>query len=383
MNMKFSTFLNAFIFLIVVCVQVFTIQYESDGLTSKIKYLVCLLGIFVGCITIFSKRAKPVMTYELGKVLQICLVFAIITIFFSSLNGQGSDRAGTELTLMILPIIYAFCLVNTLLSKQINVCMAFILIISMVAYLVSLHMGIGSFVSALLSVNPAESYSELESSAFSGVSIALALYYLYFRDNKICCILSILFVFFTFKRLAMLVVVFLIFIPRFIDCTKAVTKKTLFCTKILIMAISIGYFAILTPDVTYWLRDHWHFNLDQFTMARSWRFRLIYENPHYINTGLGSTWTFLHEQWGFSMEMDIVRLILEVTPLGAFLLINNMLDIAKKNRYCFIVMVYIIFNLITSHCLANMFSWLMLYLIIGTITHLDLRHHSKQVISIA
>ena len=83
------------------------------------------------------------------------------------------------------------------------------------------------------------------------------------------------------------------------------------------------------------------------------------------------------------MEMDIVRLILEVTPLGAFLLINNMLDIAKKNRYCFIVMVYIIFNLITSHCLANMFSWLMLYLIIGTITHLDLRHHSKQVISIA
>lgn len=382
MKMKFESFLNISIFLITILVQVVTIQYESDGLVSQVKYLVCLVGILIGAATLFYKKKNVVMTYELGKILQICFVFLVITIFFSLFARQYNNRAGTELVLMVLPIVYAFFLVNVLSAKQINACMGIILLISMCVYLFDLHMGFGEFVSALFSMNPEESYSGLESSTFAGVSIALALYYLYYRNNRFFCFLSVLFVFFTFKRLAMLVVILLIFLPKIVDCSKEVNKKTLFFAKIFIMGFSVGYFILLTPEVTSWIQNHWNFSLDDFTMGRSWRFRLVYKNPNFINTGLGSTWSFLHNYWDFSMEMDIVRLMIEVTPLGVFLLINNMLDIVKKNRYCFIVMIYLIFNLITSHSLASMFSWLMFYLIIGTIIYRDSMYHPKPIITV-
>ncbi len=382
MKMKFESFLNISIFLISVLVQAVTIQYESDGIISKIKYLICLVGILVGSVTLLHKKKNTVMVYELEKILQICFIFLIVTVFFSLLAGKWNDRAATELILMVLPIVYAFFLVNALSVKQINVCMGIILLISMCAYLFDLHMGFGEFISALFSMNPEVSYSSLESSVFAGVSIALALYYLYYRNNKIFCLLSVLFVFFTFKRLAMLVVILLIFLPKIVDCSKKITKRTLLLTKIFIMIFSVAYFMLLTPEVASWVQNHWNFSLDNFTMGRSWRFRLVYKNPNFINTGLGSTWEFLHKYWDFSMEMDIIRLMLEVTPLGVFFLINNMLDIAKKNRYCFIVMIYLIFNLITSHSLANMFSWLMFYFIIGTIVYRSSTYHPKPIITI-
>lgn len=383
MNMKLGAFLNSLVFLIFVCVQIGTVQSESDTSTSKIKYIVCLIGIVLGLIIIGVRNVRPVMTYELRKILEICVLFAVITLFFSLLNGQSNNRASTELILMVLPIVYAFCLINSLSLKQIDVCMAIILIISICAYFVNLHMSPSEFLSAFLSANPAESYSALESSDFSSVSIALALYYLYFRSNKICCIISIFFVFCTFKRMAMLVVIILIFLPKFVDCSRPISKRVLLLAKTAFIIISVGYFILLTPDVTYWIRNHWGFDLDQFTMARSWRFRLVYQNPLFVNTGLGSTWTFLHSQWGFSMEMDIMRLFFEVTPIGACFLINNMLDIAKKNRYCFIVLCYLLFNLVTSHCLANMFCWLMIYLIIGTIIYRDSVSRRKLLVTIA
>lgn len=368
-DMKLIPAVNITLFLVTVSVQIFTIQYESEGMLSKLKYLVCGCGIGVGLLTMVGSKTRPMMLRDLGKVLSIVAVFLAITCLRVLDAGYGNERTFVEALLMVLPIIYAFTLINTLSFRQIDVCMMVVLIASMAAYFANLHMSPSQIVSSLLSMNPAASYSALESSSFAGVSIALALYYLYFRRNKLACVLSFVFVFLTFKRLAMLTALALLVLPRFVDCSKSVSCRTLRFTKIAIFAVSLSYFWLMTPAGASWVQTHWNFDLDSFTMARSWRFRLLWNDPHFMNTGLGSTWTFLDSHYGFSMEMDIVRLLIEVTPIGVAVLINNMFDLVRANRYCFIVMLYLFFNLITSHSLADMFSWLMYYIIFGTIIY--------------
>lgn len=378
--MKVTSAVNAALFLIAVFVQIFTIQYESEGILSKFKYLVCGAGIGVGLLTMMWERTRPVMLRELGRVLSIITFFLIITGLCVLDVGYGNSRTVIEIMLMVLPIVYAFTLINTLTFRQIDACMMVILLASMVAYFANLHMGVGQIVSALLAVNPSASYSALESSSFAGVSIALALYYLYFRRNKLGCVLSFIFVFLTFKRLAMVTVLVLLVLPRFLDCSKPVSLRTLRFTKVMIFAVSLVYFWLMTPTAASWMQTYWNFDLDSFTMGRSWRFDLLWNNPNFVNTGLGSTWSFLETRYGFSLEMDIVRLLIEVTPIGVAILINNMFDLVKSNRYCFIVMLYLFFNLITSHSLANMFSWLMYYVIFGTIIHRSAGHEAPHLL---
>lgn len=378
--MKVASTVNAVLFLVAVFVQIFTIQYESEGMISKLKYLVCGAGIGVGLLTMAWERTRPVMLRELGQVLSIVAVFLIITGLCILDTGYSNNRTVIETMLMVLPIVYAFTIINTLKLRQIDACMMVILLASMTAYFANLHMGLGQIISALLTMNPSASYSVLESSSFAGVSIALALYYLYFRRNKLGCVLSFIFVFLTFKRLAMVTALILLVLPRFLDCSKPVSRRTLRLTKVMIFVVSLAYFWLMTPAVTFWMQTYWNFDLNSFTMGRSWRFDLLWNNPDFVNTGLGSTWTFLNERYGFSLEMDIVRLLIEVTPIGVAVLINNMFDLVRLNRYCFIVMLYLFFNLITSHSLANMFSWLMYYIIFGTIIHLSARYEAPHLL---
>lgn len=379
-ELKAAPTLNAVLFLIAVFVQIFTIQYESEGMLSKLKYFVCGVGIVVGLLTMAWERACPVMLRELGKVLSIVVVFLVITGLCILDVGYGNERTIVEVMLMSLPIIYAFTLINTLRFQQINICMMAVLLVSIVAYFANLHMTPSQIISALLSVNPTASYSALESSSFAGISIALALYYLYFRRNKLGCVLSFVFVFLTFKRLAMVTALVLLILPRFLDCSKPVSRRMLRLAKVTVFTVSLLYFWLMTPALTSWMQTQWNFDLDSFTMARSWRFRLVWDDSAFVNTGLGSTWSFLDARYGFSMEMDIIRLFIEVTPIGVAIFVNNMFDLVSSNRYCFIVMLYLFFNLITSHSLANMFSWLMYYIIFGTIIYRSAGHAAPRLL---
>ena len=42
----------------------------------------------------------------------------------------------------------------------------------------------------------------------------------------------------------------------------------------------------------------------------------------------------------------------------------------KKNLYCTILMGYMFLNMITSHSLASMFTWIIVFITIGTIQYI-------------
>lgn len=358
-----------FMYSISVLIQSFTAEYESSGFISQLKYVVFLLTCGI-CLLYMNKTRKfKVFRDELKSILWIIASFAIISIIRSIWSRHFTTRTIQELIFLLIPILFAYCILNTLDKNKIDKCMMFTLVISIVGYFIEIDMGLNEFIKALSSMSFSNSYSMLESSTFAGVSITIAMYFLYFRSNKFGFILSIIFVILTFKRLALVFMVFLIILPKIFNYNRKVNYKLVNYIKIGTLALTIFYFVIMIPENVEKINNMFNIDLYKLTMSRTYRFKLIYYKPNFINTGLGSTYSYMMRLYEVSLEMDMIKLLIEVTPIGVFIFINNMVNIVKKNWYCMILMLFQLFNLITSHSLASVFSWVIFYITVGCILY--------------
>lgn len=370
MKIKIST-INLYLFIIAIIVQVDTVNYESAGLISYLKYIVCLLGIITSVAIMMIQHRKLVMTDDMKRLITVPIIFVFITVIKGIYVHTFSQRTVIEFLLMTIPIIYSYCLINTLSARQLEKAMMATLIVSFMGYLYNLGMSPNMIIKSLVASNFSASNSALESSQFAGISISLCLYYLYYRKNRTGAILSFIFVIFTFKRLAILTALVMLFLPKVFDVTKTVKKNTFRIIVAAVFACSVTYFWIMIPKNGQSIQNALNINLDEFTMGRFWRFSLLYNNPNYVNYGLGSTYTYLMKTRGFALEMDICRLMFEVTAIGVAIFVYQYFSVVRKNWYCTLLMMYLFFNMITSHCLVSMFSWLIIYMTIGSIQYLD------------
>lgn len=363
--------LNLFVYFLVIITQVFTINYESAGLISYLKYIMCIIGIICSFILMISQESEErMMKIEVRHLLIVPTLFLLISLFKIMTVRHFSMRLVNELMFMYLPILYAYGLINTLNFKQIEKAMFGTLIISFLGYLFNLNLQ-GGLLAAISSISFSNSQSMFESSQFAGTSIAVALFYLYYRKNKLATILSVVFVFLTFKRLAILTVIILIILPKIMDLTKPASKGTFRIFVIVTFIMSILYFNLMIPENRELANTIFKNGIDNFTMGRYWRFSLLYNNPRFVNYGLGSTYDFLEKLYSFALEMDICRLFIEIGYVGTFVFIYNYFYSAKKNMYCMLLMSYLFFNMITSHCLAAMFTWIIVFITIGTIEYIN------------
>lgn len=364
--------LNLFIYFLVIITQVFTINYESAGLISYLKYIICIIGIIYSFILMISQESKNrLMKNEVRYLLIVPTLFLLISLFKIVTVRHFSMRLVNELMFMYLPILYAYGLINTLNFKQIEKAMFGTLIISFLGYLFNLNLNREGLLAAVSSISFSNSQSAFESSQFAGTSIAVALFYLYYRKNKLATFLSVLFVILTFKRLAILTVIILIVLPKIIDLTKPASKSIFRIFVLVIFLLSILYFKLMIPENRELANTIFKNGIDNFTMGRHWRFSLLYNNPRFVNYGLGSTYDFLEKLYSFALEMDICRLFIEIGYIGTFVFIYNYFYSAKKNMYCMLLMSYLFFNMITSHCLAAMFTWIIVFITIGTIEYIN------------
>lgn len=357
------------LFILTCIIQGVTAPMESVGFISQLKYIMCIITIGFCLIPMIKTNRIYIFKYELTNILWIILIFFVISIIKSILVYSFTSRTIQELIFLLIPPLFAFGILNTLDFRTVNKCMQIALIIFMIGYFLEIGLNISEFFQAFKTMNFSDSYSALESSTFAGVSIAMAMYFLYFRENKIARMLSVCFVIFTFKRLSLLFTLFLLILPKIFNFNKKVNKSILLILKILVFGISIGYYLIMIPENVQKIDTLFNIDLYKITMSRTYRFSLIYNKPDFLNTGLGATFSYMKSLYGVALEMDMIKLLIEVTPIGAFIFINNMFNIVKKNWYCMVLMLYQLFNLITSHNLANIFSWIIFYITLGCILY--------------
>jgi hypothetical protein len=384
--MKWIRIINLSIFLIVFSSLAYTNSvYVARGFVDdplvNAKYFIMSFGIVIGIIQLIykNKNQKPTLhfTKEFVEVIVLIFSFLLISLTLSLLREQFTQQTIIELFKMLIAILYAFCVLNTIDYPDFYKCMVVILFVSLYCYI--LEIGINKFsIINLESVSYFSSYSPFESSMASSFSILCCTFFMYFKEKPIYKILSLLFVFLTFKRLSIVYAILLLIFTTFFDVNRRISKNWINILKISFVLLTLIYYALMLPQNQQLFSSIFHSSQFEFSMGRS---RFLANLSDYQSFGFGSTTQYL----GKNMEMDLIKILLELSIVGLILFISIIWDVCGTNFYNVFFMFYIFMNMLTSHSLGNPFSWALSYILIGYISVFGnsyYRNHKLKYLSI-
>lgn len=364
-NVKKS--INIIIFVMIFAFRSFTDAiYISNGIENNflinIKYILLLLGIIYDFLNL--KANKKIMRKEFINIC-LCILFLFgISIFWSILNNRlyFSALIGSIFK-MFIPICYVYLFINSVDDDDIYKAMSLSLIFSFIGYV--MEIGFSNFNLANFKLlNFLNSYSPFESSFSAGASIAFCIYFFYYRENKFLTFIGFLFSILTFKRLSIVFSIFMFFLPHFINVNKKISNKVHMKLAVIFIFLTIGYYYIISPNFNSIFIKFFGVNQDTFTMGRSaFLNSLLLSN--YKTSGLGSIVIF----WGKDIEMDLIRIYLETSIFGLCVFCFGYWSACGTKRYTLYYMIFIFFNMLTSHSLGNPFNWIITYVTIGSISY--------------
>ena len=164
----------------------------------------------VACLAALAyalKNGERVFIKEFNDLAFIFIIFTAVSTFLQVKTGHFSTGVLVELFKFAIPIILAYAMLNALTPRALYLCMVAVLLVSILGYLLTLfHEGVGF--SEILEASFEDSDSASESSTFSGIFLVLTFYFAFFRHKKLWLVLSALFCILTFKRLAIVAVLF-------------------------------------------------------------------------------------------------------------------------------------------------------------------------------
>jgi len=358
-NQKILNKFNTFILVLIFAIRAITDAiFVSRGIDSNIwinsKFIMIIIGIIISILQLSIKNNKKIFTKELRSILFTSFSFLIITLIVWIVNGTFYVNAFEEIIKMIIPIIYAYLILNTLEFKDIYHAFIYILIINYIGLF--LEVGINNFSD--------KSYSPFESNYFAGTSIALCVFFMYYRKSKLLTLASLLFVLLTFKRVSILFSLLLFVLPFFIDINGHVSSKYKKIITFLFIILTLIYYNLLLPSSAELFKSIFGKSQIDFTMYRSvFLSRLL--DCGYSLKGFGTTTALL----GKSMEMDLIKIFLETTIIGLAIFIYNYVKLCGSHIYLHFYVLYLMSNMLTSHSLGNYLGWALAFIIIGCINY--------------
>ncbi len=295
-----------------------------------------------------------------------CILFLFIFLlskFFEFQSGIINTKIIDGIFTMAFPLIIVLGVLNSLDSNEIYFCMVAILLVTFGAYFLEMYLSGNMNVSAIKSISIKDSYSPFESHYFSGLSVGLAAYFSYFNKDKKWTILSFIFCFFTFKRIIILFAIILLFLPIVKTDLRVKSGNTIaFIMTAIFSLLGIGYTYMLMPQnisVLDSLTIHYFgLSITKLVMARDHLLgNLIYSG--FVRAGIDSTFLFSKD-----IEMDLVRLFLELGVAGVFAIVLYFWMLAKDNYFSYMFMLSIMMNLLFSHSIHSTLGWILKYIVI-------------------
>lgn len=332
---------------------------------DNIKTVVLILVIITFTSEILLNHIKITYLKNESRII-FCwyLLLLLISIFWMSKNNSWNSAPFITGGLrLLLPIIMACLIVNLIPFEYIYKAMYIFLIISFISFLInSIVMGRFSFIEIFTLSLSNSTGSVMESNFFSPTAISLCCFFGYFRKNKTPLILSVIFTILTYKRLMAIFAIFLFIFGSFIK-----NKKVAIWIRVLVgiffFEITVWYIQLSLGQVS----DNLIFkylgqSVDQFTMGRSWLFKNLYFSG-LPKSGLFSSLNTIYR----SPEMDLPVMFIEMGYSAIVVTIVALIAIAKNSLYNLIVIVFVLFEMLTSHFLDITFFWIILYILIGLV----------------
>lgn len=359
---------NNILFILLVLVYCITANDEIGGSLSIFKYLILFLCTFDS----FIRAQKKVHEYLYKKEFYLLALFVIVLILYSIIKSliasKFSFRTIQEVLFLICPMFYTFFSINTLDKSDIDKNMRCGFVIAFFSYIISLGMNFNTLISSLLNSDFGESSSDLESHIYCGFSLAFCMYFSYYgKKNLKFKLLSLLFVFMTFKRLFIVIGICLFILSFSKKRYMKIGKITLYLVILGLILLSVVYYNIMLPSNVKIIERKYNINISKLTSTRSDRLRML-ENSSYKTYGFGSSTEYMYDHFDGALEMDVIKIIVELGYIPVILLIYSYMYLARSNLYNFCFMAFLILNLILSSGLTGSFSWTLFFMSIVTIT---------------
>lgn len=324
-----------------------------------------LIGIFMFILfhlhNLFNKKELKFYK-EFKSILLIIISLFIISVLKQIYFMDFSFSRMNGLLNMFFSIFIAFLIINsTDENNKIDKYFYVILLRLIGLFLLQFHDILT--LSNILSINFNDSLSsQFETSMAHDFLLLLFVFKMY--KKKVLSIICVIFTLLSFKRLSFLLAVLLYFCFKFIP-KKPVNKWIVFATKLFMLISPFVILFFYTTNVgNSMFYDIFKTNIYDFTTSRSLILTRVVNGMDYF-AGFGAIGEWTTKQFGLlGSHCDLVRIYLECSVIGLFILVNNMFNVAKKNYYSFFAMTYCFLELVLSMLIEVMPTWQLLYLLI-------------------
>ncbi|MBE5942076.1 MAG: hypothetical protein E7264_06015 [Lachnospiraceae bacterium] len=362
-----------------VCVDIFTLQ---SGDLDNLRYIVFAIAIAHGFLLLFLRGALSNFKYRnFGN--EMIYVFVVVMVFYFLSVRQANEvgysigtRTYIQLALILIPVMYAYVLINLLSIKTIIGLFEVGLYINMFFY-IFFEIGVDIFfdLESYQSINFITFKSPFETISNSETFLMFFVFFYFFKNsaidkktkNKYCTlmVLSFLFTFLSFKRLAIIFALCVILLGRMIDLKGELPKCVTLITSV--------FFTVLTYFYTLFVKGELFSSVDvySFTTGRDYILSL-WEKKGYLSYGYGSSYELI----GRYLEMDLVQIYLEIGLVAVFVFSYAYFKIARVNVFAYIIMLYEFFNLLTASSLPFSLGWIYLLICVSCISteKIDMEH---------
>ena len=349
------------------------IIYGMGTSVANIRYYL-LFGatILAGLILLLKKEKNKIYGKSILTIVALSMFLLIMSYIKAKSVGMPlAMRTYIQISLILLPALYSFELINLFSIKSINRLMKFTLFILIIMYMLEPKHNIIQFLSLKnwLAIDFFHSISFTESNVCSESFLQLFLFFLFFSDaqddelsinkknNKICLIISLIFTILSFKRLGVVFAIIMIFVKKFVDIRAEISKKY-------ILVLSI-VFTLLTYFYTKIMMGQMFNNIDLFSLTTGRNYILsLWEAKNYFSYGYGTSLLVINRY----LEMDLLQVLLELNIISVFIFCFCYFRVAKKSLYSFLIMFYAFSNMLTASSLPYSLGWILLFITVFCIS---------------
>lgn len=330
-----------------------------------IKYSVLFVFLIICALEYLSIRKRNKSILKLANayrnIIIICCSFFALTVFYCIKNNGYTISTITALLKLFLPVFISFVVVNTVSEKQIYKILVCYLVLSFVAYI--LTVGLDKFtINNFLSIDFIRSFSPFESNFFSPSALGLFLYFVYNNKKIWTIVLSALFVVLTFKRFMIVAMVITLILAPFVTKNKSISKSLVHLLAFLTVIGTWIYMLVMEGVLDDILIKYIGMDMNKFTMGRGWLFENL--KYHFVSYGFGSAITQVR-----SIEMDLLAFYMEMGVLSIIVFIFCLYSIGNCKLYCIYIISIVLVELMTSHFYDISFFWIIFYMTISCAEH--------------
>ena len=361
-NIKKSLFIIRILYVISIIMWFYLDNFAT--INDDIKYVIILFNIVA--IMLLNKNSNN--TIENKNICKTIVINGIILVFisliFQLINFQFQVEVLKQAFYLILPVIYAYILFSC--GKE-NADFYFntLFICSLVTFLILSKDNLN--LASIFSISFADSYSPFEKIGMADIFLLLFCWYIY-RNKKIFAIISALVCVLVFKRFHLIFMVIYFILSKIRNTNKNQMINKIFRRLCYFLPfIAIFVYSDYVSNLFYFL---FNIDLNSFTMGRFNMINYILDsiqNGTYINLGLGTTGKIISDftdGYLSNMHCDVLRITIETTYLGYFLLVKSHFKIIEKKYFSTLIMLFMFITMFLSYILTMFISWLIFYMFI-------------------